>query len=265
MDSIFFCKLLCTCLKDTDDRTAQSVSVLIGFQTAYRAVNDFILNSFAVIGGKMNNRRVLTCVLKVDRVFLLIQHIGGIGGQLFYIVAAERKVAIDRAFAVFVQRNNLNQTIGGDNRTVCGGKVCFCIQSKGYIKDFAVIANTVGFVCFKALYKVNFHTLPFIVEARFGFGNSNILTCIHKLDSVNFVIQHHSVRSCDFPDFVFAQIQLFGFCSSVRACGNGVNHLALRSSQRSVQSKNIFGGGNLIHRTFQPLCRKYGLIHSVIL
>ena len=70
----------------------------------------------------------------------------GIGGQLFYIVAAERKVAVDRSFAIFVQRDNLNQTIGGDNRTVCGGKVCFCIQSKGYIKDFAVIADTVAFV-----------------------------------------------------------------------------------------------------------------------
>ena len=40
---------------------------------------EVLLNSFAVIGGKMNNRRVLTCVLKMDRVFLLIQHIGGIG------------------------------------------------------------------------------------------------------------------------------------------------------------------------------------------
>ena len=213
----------------------------------------------------MNNRRVLTCVLKDNRVFLLVQHIGGIGRQLLYIVAAERKVAIDRSFAVFVQRDNFNQSIGGDNRSVCGGKVCFRIQTKGYIKDFAVIADTVGFVSFKALYKVDFHTLPFVVEARGSFCDRNLLTCIHKLDSVDFVIQHHSVRSCDFPDFVFAQIQLFGFCSSVRTCGNGVNHLALRSSQRSVQSKNIFGGGNLIHRTFQPLCRKYGLIHSVIL
>ena len=213
----------------------------------------------------MNNRRVLTCVLKDNRIFLLVQHIGGIGGQLLYIVAAERKVAIDRSFAVFVQRDNFNQSIGGDNRTVCGGKVCFCIQTKGYIKDFAVIADTIGFVCFKALYKVNFHTLSFIVKARFGFGNSDILTYIHKLNSVNFIIQHHSVRSCDFLYLVFAQIQLFGFCSSVRACGNGVNHFALRSSQRSVQSKNIFGGGNLINRTFQPLCRKDGLIHSVIL
>ena len=93
-----------------------------------------------------------------------------------------------------------------------------------------ILVDTVGFVSFKALYKVNFHTLPFIVKARFGFGNSNILTCIHKLDSVNFVIQHHSVRSCDFLYLVFAQIQLFGFCSSVCACGNRVNNLALRSS-----------------------------------
>ena len=213
----------------------------------------------------MNNRRVLTCVLKDNRVFLFIQHIGGIGRQLLYIVAAERKVAIDRSFAVFVQRDNLNQTIGGDNRSVCGGKVCLCIQTKGYIKDFAVIADTIGFVCFKAFYKVNFYTLPFVVEARGSFCDRNFLTCIHKLDSVNFVIQHHSVRSCDFPDFVFAQIQLFGFCSSVRTCGNGVNHLALRSSQSSVQSKNIFGGGNLIHRTFKSLYCKYGLIHSIIL
>ena len=82
---------------------------------------------------------------------------------------------------------------------------------------------------------------------------------------MDFVIQHHSVRSCDFLDLIFAQIQLFGFCSSVRACGNSVNNLALRSSQRSVQSINILGGGNLINRTFKPLYRKYGLIHSVIL
>ena len=79
LDSIFFCKLSSSRLKDTDNRTVQSLSVLIGFQTAYRAVNDFILNGFALICRKMNNRRVLTCVLKDNRVFLLIQHIGGIG------------------------------------------------------------------------------------------------------------------------------------------------------------------------------------------
>ena len=63
---------------------------------------------------------------------------------------------------------------------------------------------------------------------------------------MNFLVQHHSKRRCDFLDLVFAEIEFLAYRRTVCACGNGIDNLALRSSERTVQSINILGGGNLI-------------------
>ena len=63
---------------------------------------------------------------------------------------------------------------------------------------------------------------------------------------MNFLVQHHSKRSCDFLDLVFSEIEFLAYRRTVCACGNGIDNLALRSSERTVQSINILGGGNLI-------------------
>ena len=80
---------------------------------------------------------------------------------------------------------------------------------------------------------------------------------------MNFLVQHHSKRSCDFLDLVFAEIEFLAYRRTVCACGNGIDHLALRSSERTVQSINILGGGNLIDCVLKPRHRIDGLIQAV--
>ncbi len=194
----------------------------------------------------MNGCRFLSCILENNGIFLPVQDICGIGRKLFYIVAPDRQVGFDLAASVLVKRDNLNQSVSGDNRAVCRRQFLFRIQAKGYIINLAVLTDAVGFIRHKALDKVDFYTLPFVIERSGSFGNSDILTCIYKLNGVNFLVQHHSERRCDFLDLVFAEIEFLAYRRTVCTCGNGIDNLALRSSERTVQSINILGGGNLI-------------------
>ena len=210
----------------------------------------------------MDSSRFLSRILENNGIFLPVQDICGIGRKLFYIVAPDRQVGFDLAASVLVKRDNLNQPVGGDNRAVCRRQFLFRIQAKGHIKNFTVLTDAVGFVRHKALDKVDFYTLPFVIERSGGFGNSDILTRIYKLNGVNFLVQHHSKRSCDFLDLVFAEIEFLAYRRTVCTCGNGIDHFALRSSERTVQSINILGGGNLIDCALKPTHRIDGLIQA---
>ena len=210
----------------------------------------------------MNGSRFLSRILENNGIFLPVQDICGIGRKLFYIVASDRQVCFDLTASVPVKRDNLNQPVGRDNRAVCRSQFLFRIQAKGHIKDFAVLADAVGFVRHKALDKVDFYTLPFVIERSGGFGNSDILTRIYKLNGVNFLVQHHSKRCCDFLDLVFAEIEFLAYRRTVCACGNGIDNLALRSSECAVQSINILGCGNLIDCTLKPTHRIDRLIQA---
>ena len=81
---------------------------------------------------------------------------------------------------------------------------------------------------------------------------------------MDFLIQYETERSSNLFDLVLSKIQLLGFCRTVFACGNSIHNLALRSSERSVQSINILGGGNLIDRTLQIADREDRLIQALV-
>ena len=87
-----------------------------------------------------------------------------------------------------VKEDDLNQTVRRDSCTVSGGEFFCGIQAKGHIIDFAIHANAIGFVRFKALYKVDFHPLTLIVKTCGCFRHFDFLSCIHKLYGMNFVI-----------------------------------------------------------------------------
>ena len=81
---------------------------------------------------------------------------------------------------------------------------------------------------------------------------------------MDFLIQHHSIRGSNFLDLVFTKIQFFGFCRAVCTCGYGVNHFALGSPERTVQSINVLGGGNLIDSPLQTADRENRLIQALV-
>ena len=79
---------------------------------------------------------------------------------------------------------------------------------------------------------------------------------------MSFLVQYHSKRSSDFLDLVFSEIEFLAYRRTVCTCGNGIDNLALRSSERTVQSINILGGGNLIDCAFKPTHRIDRLIQA---
>ena len=212
----------------------------------------------------MDGCGILSCVLKDNGVLLVADDIGIVGGDFLHIVAANRQVAFDRAFAVPVKGNNLNQPVYGDNLAIRCGHVLGGIQPKGHIKDFAVLPDAVGFVGFKALYKVDFHTLTLVDKACCGFRYGDILTCVHKLNAVYFLVQYHAIRGGDFLYLISAKVQFLGFCRAVRTRGNGVNDFALGSSQRTVQRIDVLGSKNLIDRTLKPCNGKQRVVKALV-
>ena len=169
---------------------------------------------------------------------------------------------------VLVKGKYLKQAVGRDFRTVCGGQPLCRVETEAHISDFAVPPHAVGFICLKALYKVNLHTLTLVIEVCGGFGDGDFLSCIDKLNGVYFAIQYHAIRCSDFLYFVFPKVKLPGLRRTVHTCGNGINHFALGRSESAVQSDDVLGGGNLIDRTLkschgenrliQPFCARYG-------
>ena len=212
----------------------------------------------------MDSSGFLTCILKVYRIFGIARKISRIGLDFLHIVAANRQVADCFAVTILIKEDDLNQTVSRDSLSVYGSQFLGCIQAKGYIGKLAVFAHAVILVNFKGFHKVDFHTLTLVHKTCGSFRYGDFLTCIHKLNGVDFLIQYETERSSNLFDLVLSKIQLLGFCRTVFACGNSIHNLALRSSERSVQSINILGGGNLIDRTLQIADREDRLIQAFV-
>ena len=64
---------------------------------------------------------------------------------------------------------------------------------------------------------------------------------------MNFIIQHHTVRCCDFFDFIIAEIEFTALGKSVFSRCNGIHNLALCEAYCSVRSNNILGCTDFIN------------------
>ena len=81
---------------------------------------------------------------------------------------------------------------------------------------------------------------------------------------MDFIIQHHTIRSFDFLNFIFAEIEFTALGKSVLARSNGIHNLALCKAHCSVRSNNILGctdfincarkSGDFINRLINNLC-----------
>ena len=80
---------------------------------------------------------------------------------------------------------------------------------------------------------------------------------------MNLCIQHHSIRSGDFADFVFTKIQRLAFRKTIIACCDGIHHIASRVTQCAVRRNHILSRSDLIDCTRQPLNRIDWLIDTV--
>ena len=199
----------------------------------------------------MDECRILPCIRKDNRVLGVACKIGGVGADFLHIVAAKGQVDNRLPVTVPVKGKHFKQAVGGDFRAICGGQPFRRVETEAHVSDFTVHPHAVGFICLKALYKVNLHTLTLIVEVRGCFRDGDFLPCVDKLNGVCLAIQYEAKRSGDFLYLIFPKVKLPGLRRAVRTCGNGVNHFALGRSESAVQSVNVLGGGNLIDRTLK--------------
>ena len=246
---IFFCKLAVVRAEQANQRTAEGVAVLIDLFAGNGAVNQVILNGFSFIGADFHDGNILTGVFKGHGVFGIGEDIVAVGGKLFYIVATKRQVGLDRCHPVLIQRDDLNQSVCGNECAAgaddfLGGK-----QAKGDILHLAVCADTEGFVLLNGFHKTDFHLLTLVFKGSRRFGNGNALTGVDKPNGMWFGIEHHPVGCCDLSHLIFAEIEFTAHgCAGYIGC-NRVHDLALLISDSAVLRDNILCGDDLIDRT----------------
>ena len=92
-----------------------AVLILAVLDTVNAAAQDIVFNVFAVVDTESYNRNCLIVRVKHNRISLIGKDICLIGGMLFYVVAAERKVCqkyrAKLAFAARGNSGNLQQSI----------------------------------------------------------------------------------------------------------------------------------------------------------
>ena len=87
-----------------------------------------------------------------------------ISGKFLDIVFTERNISCKGSVTVFINGNNLKQTVGRNGIAVRGGNIVLGKQAEGDIENFAVVANSEGFISLHYLCKRNVDLLPFVVE-----------------------------------------------------------------------------------------------------
>ena len=87
-----------------------------------------------------------------------------VSGKFLDIVFAERNISCKGSITVFINGNDLDQTVGRDGVAVRGGNIVLGKQTEGDIENLTVITDFKGFVSLHYLCKRNVDLLPFVVE-----------------------------------------------------------------------------------------------------
>ena len=115
----FLCKLDIIRAEQSNQRTAESVTVLIDLLAGNRTVNQIIFDCLAVVSGNLYNCRILTDIRKGYGILGIGELVVTVGGKLLHIIASEWKVGLNLCRSVPIQRDDLNQTVCG-NRITAG-------------------------------------------------------------------------------------------------------------------------------------------------
>ena len=107
--------------------------------------------------------------------------------KLFYIIAAQRQISFNGRLAVFIKRDDFDQTVFRDGSTTCGYEFLIGKQAKADIFDFAIIADTKQLVCFQRFFKAYFNLLSFIDKGSRRFGYGYILSGVNKFYGMDFI------------------------------------------------------------------------------
>ena len=91
-----------------------------------------------------------------------------------------------------------------------------------------------------------------------------MLSGIHEFNIYGFGIKHHTVRSLDFTDFVFAKIEGFGGSLAVFTGRDGCYYLTFGVSGSAVKGDYILYCDYFIHCTFQAFDFIHRLIDAIL-
>ena len=226
-------------------------------------VDEFIGNALTVVCFNIHNINGLSCVLKGNAELLISQDIVLIGADFLEIVIAERQVGLGFCLAVFINGNDLNETISGDNLTVLCGQLFTGVQAEGNGGHLIIHANAELLVLLHNLSERNLNLLTVIAEACRRFGNLNLLSRVNELSGMNFCIDYHAEGSFRFVNLILAEIKRLAFSHTVFAGCHGIDHFTSGIAERSVERVNILGCLDFIGRTCKTLNLINRLIHSV--
>ena len=217
------------------------------------------------MGGNLHHSQGRPAVFKAEREGFTIQQVMAVGGQLLQIEAAKRQVGLAHGLAVLIHRNDFQKPVCRDDGAVRCGDVLLGIEAKGNSGDFAIHANTKGFILLQYLVKRHKGFLALVVEAGRSFGDFDFLACIHKLHLGDILAGvRHAVRELDFFHLETAQVERLALGRPVLPGGDGVHHFARRIAQGAVRRVDVLQSCDLKHRARQAGHFVHRLINALV-
>ena len=261
---IFASILILIIAEESEYSALDHLAILIDLKTGNRTVLKLVLNGCTVIDCEFNDLYGLLSVSKLKAKFLITQNIMVISAALLDIVAAQRQVGGNNSLTVFIKDNDFNQSALRNLSAIGRNNVGLGIETKGDVLQLSIHADAEEFVLLKSFLQTHFHFLAFVIEITGSFGDGDFLAGIHELNSLNFSVQYHGVRCCDFLDIVFTQIEFLTGGDSVRPSCNGVHKLALRVMHHAIQGVDVLCSTDLKDRTCKILYFVYRFVHLIV-
>ena len=261
---IFASILILIIAEESEYGALDYLAILIDLKTGNRTVLKLVLNGCTIIDCEFNDLYGLVAVSEFKAKLLITQNIMVIGAAFLDIVAAQRQVGGNNSLTVFIKDNDFDKSALRNHRTVSCNNVSLGIETKGDVLEFSIHADAEELVLLKGFLQTHFNFLAFVVEITGSLGNRNLLAGIHELNSLNFSVQYHGVRCCDFLDIIFAQVKFFTGGNSVRPSCDGVNKLALRVMHYAIEGVNVFCSTDLKDRTCKVLHFVYRFVDLIV-
>ena len=105
---VFFGKFYIITLKQTDERTAERLAVLVHLFAGNRAVNQLVFHRLAIIYSDFYRCGFLSRILKNDGVLRIRKDIMLVCRKLLHIKAAQRQIRLNSRLTVFIKGDDFN-------------------------------------------------------------------------------------------------------------------------------------------------------------
>ena len=235
--------------EQTDLCAAQFNPILINLPAGNTAALQGVLQCAAVPGVNGDGFHILAAVIDDNRVFLSVQNVLVVGGQLLHIVLTGRKVGRNVRFSFCIDTGIRDQAPSRDLLTAISRKnIFFCKQAENHVLIFLPGADLEQFILFQLFLQRNLYLFSGILNFCGCSHYRGLIIFIRKGDFHRLCCQV-VIRCAGFRDkipgsSIGSQWQAGQVCFSIAASGNDPCNLSLFQQDSTVNGDDLFRGGN---------------------